>query len=634
MRILNPFLYGKPVPPSKFVGRSDAVRTIFSRLYNRESTAIVGAPHIGKSSILSYVADYKIRAAWLGERAANYVFAEIDCHMVPRQFSPAEFWSHTLADVPQVVSHDSVTRQWQAMKSSQFGSFTVKRLFQSVDLAGWCVVLVIDEFDVLVNHPNFDGEFFGTLRSLAIGTNLAVITASRIPVAEMNRRCPNPHGSPFFNNLAQVRLISLSPAECRALIDTTLATTEIRFSEADYALIYALSGRHPYLVQVAASALFDVEADGRAESHQAASTLFHDRAAPHFDDVWRHLLPAEQAILLVIALRELKGRLGNEECDTGELGDLRWCEASLRCLHEAGIVDRVDRPRDAADSAPSGEMLWRAASRGFVWWVVDNVITRTRDTIILDSRLHEYESRGILSQGRSREVRHLAASIEPGALTGPTDVCRLLLGEQIKAPAPETLPPKVFISYAWGHTSPNSSEDDRKRQEVVERMCETLGKAGWQVVRDQTDMQYGDLISAFMKTLGQADLIVVVLSDKYLRSPYCMTELHDLYVNSRQEKGDFLKHIIPLVLDDARIGTWRDRAEHAKHWHAEFQAMEKSYQHLGERDFSLYKVMKDWHNHVSDMLAYINDVLTPHGFDEIVKDDFAALRRILSPSTF
>ncbi|HEY5704770.1 MAG TPA: hypothetical protein VIS96_04270, partial [Terrimicrobiaceae bacterium] len=120
MRILNPFLYGKPVPPSKFVGRSDAVRTIFSRLYNRESTAIVGAPHIGKSSILSYVADCEIRAAWLGERAANYVFAEIDCHMVPRQFSPAEFWSHTLADVPQIVSHDSVAREWQAMKSSQF----------------------------------------------------------------------------------------------------------------------------------------------------------------------------------------------------------------------------------------------------------------------------------------------------------------------------------------------------------------------------------------------------------------------------------------------------------------------------------------------------------------------------------
>jgi hypothetical protein len=29
------------------------------------------------------------------------------------------------------------------------------------------------------------------------------------------------------------------------------------------------------------------------------------------------------------------------------------------------------------------------------------------------------------------------------------------------------------------------------------------------------------------------------------------------------------------------------------------------------------------------MLAYVNDVLHPHGFDEIVKDDFAALRQML-----
>ena len=41
-----------------------------------------------------------------------------------------------------------------------------------------------------------------------------------------------------------------------------------------------------------------------------------------------------------------------------------------------------------------------------------------------------------------------------------------------------------------------------------------VGKRGWQVVRDKTAMQYGDLISAFMKTLGQADLVIVVLSDK------------------------------------------------------------------------------------------------------------------------
>jgi hypothetical protein len=39
--------------------------------------------------------------------------------------------------------------------------------------------------------------------------------------------------------------------------------------------------------------------------------------------------------------------------------------------------------------------------------------------------------------------------------------------------------------------------------------------------------------------------------------------------------------------------------------------------------------MQEWHNRIGDMLAYVNDVLVPHGFDEIVKDDFAPLRQMI-----
>ena len=39
--------------------------------------------------------------------------------------------------------------------------------------------------------------------------------------------------------------------------------------------------------------------------------------------------------------------------------------------------------------------------------------------------------------------------------------------------------------------------------------------------------------------------------------------------------------------------------------------------------------MQKWYLDVADILAYVSDVLTPHGFDDIVKDDFAALRQML-----
>jgi internalin A len=188
---------------------------------------------------------------------------------------------------------------------------------------------------------------------------------------------------------------------------------------------------------------------------------------------------------------------------------------------------------------------------------------------------------------------------------------------------------QIFVSYAWGDTSPNASEEDRQRQEVVERLCRTLDKACWKVIRDKEYIDYGDQISTFMKTLGEARLVIVVLSEKYLRSPYCMIELYSVYQNARQERQEFLNRIIPLVLKDANIGNWRGRATYAEHWETEFKAMEQHFTHLGEEDLKLYKAMKRWHNEVGDMLTYVNDTLVPHGFDEILKDDFAALRQML-----
>jgi hypothetical protein len=189
---------------------------------------------------------------------------------------------------------------------------------------------------------------------------------------------------------------------------------------------------------------------------------------------------------------------------------------------------------------------------------------------------------------------------------------------------------RLYVSYAWGDISPSASTEDRQRQELVERMCQFLQNDHWLVIRDKTALRYGDNISTFLSSVGQADLIVVVLSSKYLHSPYCMTELYDIYRRSLAEKDRFLQRILPLVLSDARIGTWRDRVSYAKHWEQEFQEMEKWVSQLGEADLKLYKAMRRWQNEVSDMLAYIADKLSPHGFEEIVEDDFKGLRKMLS----
>ena len=137
------------------------------------------------------------------------------------------------------------------------------------------------------------------------------------------------------------------------------------------------------------------------------------------------------------------------------------------------------------------------------------------------------------------------ASNEPSIIiphvgTEGGDNAKKPLLDQLQITARPEIPPistpKIFVSYAWGD---DSSEEARKRTEIVDRLCETLGQDGWQILRDSEVLRYGDLVSGFMKRIGLADHVIVVLSDKYLRSPYCMTELHYIYQRSLGEKIGF-----------------------------------------------------------------------------------------------
>ena len=59
--------------------------------------------------------------------------------------------------------------------------------------------------------------------------------------------------------------------------------------------------------------------------------------------------------------------------------------------------------------------------------------------------------------------------------------------------------PEIFVSFAWGD---DSSEDAHQRTEVVNRLCDTLGQHGWNILRDSNVLRPGDLISGFMKRIG------------------------------------------------------------------------------------------------------------------------------------
>ena len=90
--------------------------------------------------------------------------------------------------------------------------------------------------------------------------------------------------------------------------------------------------------------------------------------------------------------------------------------------------------------------------------------------------------------------------------------------------------PRYYVSYA------RADGGDPNRERDVDRLCEEAQRRGISVLRDKKDLRFGELISDFIKELGEGDRVFIFLSDKYLKSPYCMLELFELWRNSKQPK--------------------------------------------------------------------------------------------------
>ena len=123
-----------------------------------------------------------------------------------------------------------------------------------------------------------------------------------------------------------------------------------------------------------------------------------------------------------------------------------------------------------------------------------------------------------------------------------------------------------FVSYAW--------EDES--EVLVDEFCRLGEEKGIVVQRDKDVMRIGDRISTFMQRIATGDRVIIVLSDKYLRSPFCMYELYEIWLQTRAEDQRFLNRIRVFTQDDAEIWTIKDRLQRAKFWKDEFPSMRRS----------------------------------------------------------
>ncbi len=202
-----------------------------------------------------------------------------------------------------------------------------------------------------------------------------------------------------------------------------------------------------------------------------------------------------------------------------------------------------------------------------------------------------------------------------GFLSGPAAVI---------TPVPEpSAKTEYYVSYAWNDDTKGSPE----REAIVDQLCADAEKRGISIIRDKTAMRYGDRISKFMKRIGRGDRIFIVLSDKYLKSAFCMSELLDIWRNCKEDADTFVDKTRVFELPCAKISTPLDRAQYAIYWRKKFAEMEAIVKEhgqlvLADDDNADYRLMTRFVNETANILKLVKDVLRPRDFEEFVKYGF------------
>ena len=152
----------------------------------------------------------------------------------------------------------------------------------------------------------------------------------------------------------------------------------------------------------------------------------------------------------------------------------------------------------------------------------------------------------------------------------------------------------VFVSYAWGG----------EREDVVNQIDEALQKRGIKIIRDKRELGYKGSIKEFMERIGQGHCVIVVVSDKYLRSPNCMFELVEI-----AEGKQFHDRIFPIVLSSAEIYDPVRRLDYVKHWEGKLAELDQAMRSVGQANLQGIREDIDQYSRIRDKVSGLTSIL-------------------------
>ena len=110
-------------------------------------------------------------------------------------------------------------------------------------------------------------------------------------------------------------------------------------------------------------------------------------------------------------------------------------------------------------------------------------------------------------------------------------------------------------------------EPNQRAGRPVDAFCAAAERQGRKIFRDVEELPYGASIQDFMRhELAAGDRVFVWLTDAYLRSPYCMVELYELWRRADGDAKRFYGQVRLVLGDDVSIRLPTDKARYADLW--------------------------------------------------------------------
>ncbi|PWB55993.1 MAG: hypothetical protein C3F13_02730 [Anaerolineales bacterium] len=153
---------------------------------------------------------------------------------------------------------------------------------------------------------------------------------------------------------------------------------------------------------------------------------------------------------------------------------------------------------------------------------------------------------------------------------------------------------EVFLSYAWGD----------ENEIIVNELDQEFQKRNINIIRDKRDLGFKGDINKFMKNIGRGNAIILVISDKYLKSPNCCFELVQI-----AENGKFADRIFPIILNDAKIYDPIDRAQYVEYWEKKKHELDEVMKRVSSDNMQGFREDIDLYTKIRIMLPELMNIL-------------------------